>query len=76
VRVGKSLTEAFLDATIFNTPDVETWTKAAPIATERVAADATCEAEAPYNKKRGENYVIYMYENTIFLKRKTKFNKN
>ena len=31
MSVGKSLTEAFLDAATFNTPDDETWMKAAPI---------------------------------------------
>jgi len=30
-------------------------------ATERVAADATCEAEASYNPKREENNVTYIY---------------
>jgi len=43
-------------------------------ATERVAADATCEAEASYNRKGGEKNVIYI--NTIFLIRKNIIKKN
>jgi hypothetical protein len=39
-------------------------------ATERVAADATCEGEASYNPK--ENDIIYITEKTIPQKLKTR----